>query len=487
MNFNLVEIYNGLLRFNKHILNELAEGLKHLPNLEGASKGDSLYINEDGNPTWGSSAFIPTFENAAYGIEWTKNDNDVIRIGNTKFHRELPIQNRLKGCVYNEKKISYFLNPTGWAKPLENGFIPPLDGSDGDVGVRVPEFYICVKDTGTKYQLWISDFNIDGTFIRVHPFIISHTKTMTRMNGSTEEVFSACIKEDNTEYLGGNKSSSVAADKLQGRPRTGINYITAIQLCANRGDWITMIDYLEYCAIQALCYIEYANFDNQAALNTNLTSEGFKQGGLGAGVTNLEWNRWLRFNGNNPIVQTYWSAEHNIGNGNTNGDRYELSAYNDDGSNFSTYPVFYHGIHLFGDIWSFVRDVVIINKDTDYNSVYLLKKGVAHADVTVDNVDEKCYFIGYQTNTNTNNNYITEFDLQRGPYFIPNLVGTNKKFDYNYIRGNNGQDTDKSVRVLLVGGGAGNGSAAGSGYFYSAWVRSDSLAHVGFFTTVKLD
>lgn len=52
MNFNLVEIYNGLLRFNKHILNELAEGLKHLPNLEGASKGDNLYINEDGNPTW---------------------------------------------------------------------------------------------------------------------------------------------------------------------------------------------------------------------------------------------------------------------------------------------------------------------------------------------------------------------------------------------------------------------------------------------------
>nr|UWF94579.1 MAG: hypothetical protein [Bacteriophage sp.] len=152
MNFNLVEMYNGLLRFNKHILNELAEGLKHLPNLDGVSKGDSLIINEQGNPAWGSTAFIPTFENAAYGIEWTKDDNDIIRIGNAKFHRELPIQNRLKGCVYNEKKISYFLNPTGWAKPLENGFVPPLDGSDGDVGVRVPEFYMCVKDTGTKYQ-----------------------------------------------------------------------------------------------------------------------------------------------------------------------------------------------------------------------------------------------------------------------------------------------------------------------------------------------
>lgn len=485
MNFNLIEMYNGLLRFNKHILNELAEGLKHLPNLDGVSKGDSLIINEQGNPAWGSAAFIPTFENAAYGIEWTKDDNDIIRIGNSKFHRELPIQNRLKGCVYNEKKISYFLNPTGWAKPLENGLIPPLDGSDGDVGVRVPEFYICVKDTGTKYQLWISDFNIDGTFTRVHHFIISHTKTMTRTReDGKEEVFSACIKHDDTRYLGGNKNSSVVATKLQGRPRTGINYNKANEFCANRGDWITMIDYLEYCAIQALCYIEYANFDNQAALNTNLTSEGFKQGGLGAGVTNLEWNRWSRFNGNNPIVQTYWSAEHNIGNGNTNGDRYELSAYNDDGSNFSTYPVFYHGIYLFGDIWSLVRDVVIINKDTDYNSVYLLKKGVAHADVTVDNVDEKCYFIGYQANAN---NHITEFDLQRGPYFVPNLVGTNKKFDYNYIRGNNGQDTDKSVRVLMVSGSADSGSLAGSGDFNSTLVRSDSNAHVGFFTTVKLD
>ena len=85
MNFNLVEMYNGLLRFNKHILNELAEGLKHLPNLDGVSKGDSLIINEQGNPAWGSAAFIPTFENAAYGIEWTKDDNDIIRIGMLNF------------------------------------------------------------------------------------------------------------------------------------------------------------------------------------------------------------------------------------------------------------------------------------------------------------------------------------------------------------------------------------------------------------------
>ena len=69
---------------------------------------------------------------------------------------------------------------------------------------------------------------------------------------------------------------------------------------------------------------------------------------------------WTAFNGNNPIVQTYWTAEHNIGNGSTNGDFYTLGNYNADGSNLNTYPAVYRGIlNFFGDIWTFVRDVAI--------------------------------------------------------------------------------------------------------------------------------
>lgn len=113
-----------------------------------------------------------------------------------------------------------------------------------------------------------------------------------------------------------------------------------------------------------------------------------------------------------------------------------------------------------------------------------LKKGVSHSDVTKDNIQDKCYFIGDQANTN---NFITEFDFIFGPYFVPNKVGTNKKADYNWKRGSDGQDTDKAVRVLRLGGYADSSSRAGSSGFYSNWVRSDSLASVGFFTTVKLD
>nr|UVX82630.1 MAG: hypothetical protein [Bacteriophage sp.] len=41
--------------------------------------------------------------------------------------------------------------------------------------------------------------------------------------------------------------------------------------------------------------------------------------------------------------------------------------------------------------------------------------------------------------------------------------------------------------MLLLGGGANYGSRAGSGNLHSDWVRLDSGANVGFFTTVKLD
>lgn len=51
----------------------------------------------------------------------------------------------------------------------------------------------------------------------------------------------------------------------------------------------------------------------------------------------------------------------------------------------------------------------------------------------------------------------------------------------------NGQDTDKTVCVLLFGGRADHGSNADSDSFCSSWVRSGSGAYVGFFTTVKLD
>lgn len=72
-------------------------------------------------------------------------------------------------------------------------------------------------------------------------------------------------------------------------------------------------------------------------------------------------------------------------------------------------------------------------------------------------------------------------ELAEGLKHLPNLDGVSKG------GGGDGQDTDKAVRVLLLGGGAHYGSSGGSGGFYSNWARTESFANADFFTTVKLD
>lgn len=51
-----------------------------------------------------------------------------------------------------------------------------------------------------------------------------------------------------------------------------------------------------------LYVIEYANLNCQLDFNAQPTSEGYKQGGLGAGVTTLNSTKWNTFNSYYPFV-----------------------------------------------------------------------------------------------------------------------------------------------------------------------------------------
>lgn len=55
----------------------------------------------------------------SYGVSWKPNVADpiVTRVGNMSYHRTLPIQNNMRGCIAQMKdgvKIMYFLDPTDW-------------------------------------------------------------------------------------------------------------------------------------------------------------------------------------------------------------------------------------------------------------------------------------------------------------------------------------------------------------------------------------
>lgn len=456
--------------------------LKHIPN--GGKEGQFIVSDSEGNPVWTNHTCMPSKENQVYGIEWVKGSNVCTRIGNMELHKTCPIQNRLRGCLHSGKNILHWLNADGWGLPMDNGEIPVLDGSMGDVGVAMPlEYFVKVVIFTDKYQIWISDDNIDGTWIRISPCIYGPNKALTRINANgVEEAFNACIKEDDETHVGGNKNET-HIDKLHGRPRTGITLEKAIEFCNNRGNGIRVVDYLHYCALQLLYYIEYANFDSQKNVNKELSSGGFKQGGLGVGVTNLDWVKLKNYNNANPIIPTYFQVENNVGNKSFCDTSFVLGTdYTKNDTTFETIPAYFHGIHLFGDIWGFIADILIVTDMTDKSRaiVYKLKNGVKIGEVDNTNIKEKCDIIGYQANSN---NYIEEFDLSGGPYFIPKSVGSNKKYDRNYINYTN----DETIRIAIVGGCADIGSYTGVGCFSSVWARSAAPASVGFFTITDLD
>lgn len=89
--------------------------------------------------------------------------------------------------------------------------------------------------------------------------------------------------------------------------------------------------------------IEYCTFNCQNSFNANLTSDGYHQGGLGAGVTNLSNSVWSNLNSYNPVTPI--GITNKIGN-----ESGAISIkYKDDNL---TYPNRYRGLeNPFGDVW----------------------------------------------------------------------------------------------------------------------------------------
>lgn len=57
----------------------------------------------------------------SYGVSWTTEQSDphLTRVGNMTYHKTLPIQNNMKGCIAQMKdgpKIMYYLHPDNWGR-----------------------------------------------------------------------------------------------------------------------------------------------------------------------------------------------------------------------------------------------------------------------------------------------------------------------------------------------------------------------------------
>ena len=500
----------------------------------------------------------------SYGISWKPNVADpvVTRVGNMSYHKTLPIQNNMRGCIAQMKdgaKIMYFLDPTDWRwrenprgsilksqaltvtastytltnaifstfqyegqwlkinnipcqvlsidtstntatikpdSPIDAGNYDVelgavLNGYDGEVMVLVPEFWIKSWDTDTRREVRISPSKIDDTWEHQPSILIAAyhdtvLNTIPENMGylSTLEANSALsVMNTNSYCRGGNNSSTydayITSDRFRsmlGKPRTSISRNTMRANCRRSGKEI--LSYLQYKRVLYwLYFIEYANFNCQARFNSELTSEGFRQGGLGDGVTAVNSNYWNFYNGYNPLTPNGYTNE--FGNG-TNIKAITIVMPTVSGgeptSSTTQYVPRWHGIeNPFGDIWNNVDGIIInsssiVENGKKYSEVYATEDTLLYNDSDYS----KMRVVGIELNEE---GYIKEWDLGNTAEIIPRLNGGNTtqyKCDYHWTSNNTG------LRILFLGGRADDGGGAGLGYFCSYNGVRIAYAAIGF-------
>lgn len=418
----------------------------------------------------------------SYGVEWdiTVADPACTRIGNPLYHKQLPIQSQYKGCLVKNGVVNYYLNPNDWSKKAD-GTPSVLDGTDGDVMVHIPKFYGKSGSNGNKRWVRIATTKIDSSWVEIPEMFVSAYRITTYTDADKTKV--ASVVNTTANYRGGvNRSANdqyLDTDKFRtdlGKPRTNISRSTMRANANNSGQELLCYEYYKWVFYWSYV-IEYANFNSQKEFNSELTSDGCHQGGLGSGLTTWDYNNWSKYNSANPITPCGYTNEF----GNFSGVKQILIQQTqiDDSTTVNKKTLYanrWRGFeNPFGDIWTNLDGIVLKRDSANQESkVYTTSDSSKFGDDTsVMNV------AGVEVATD---GFTKEFDLRETGEIIPRLVGGSEsiyKCDYHWC---NAQSTDK--RTLLVGGYAYYGGTAGLGNFTSSTGVGYAPSAVGFRSVV---
>lgn len=433
---------------------------KKLVDLEAVAQGTSPYdilcevVDASGQSKKATFAnLIPGFQDVGYyGIEYdvTVSSPDVKRIGNLNLHRILPIQSRMRGCLLNNNgDVVKYLNPDDWTGET-------LNGTDGQVMVEIPLHYRkCVTD-GNKRRVLISEMPLEG-FVEVPKCYVSAYEAS--LNRSS--LMLASIKNTSEAYRGGNNNAQWdnTYRSLLGRPVTNLSRTNfrdyARKRKANSAEWNCMT-YDIHKALYWLFVIEYATFNSQAGFNAQKDSNGYAQGGLGAGVTTLTSANWSLLNEHNPFVP----CGHTDSLGNGSGEvPYEVP--NADGAIFKTVMVpRYRGVeNPFGHLWKWTDGINVRISPTEANGGDGLSKVYVCSDPSKfkDNGYDGYRHVGNEARAE---GYIKEVIFGANGEIMPAAVGagsTTYFCDYHYTN----IPTTEILRGGLFGGNADNGENIG--------------------------
>ena len=400
-------------------------------------------ISTEWTPAWED---IPDLEERyAYGVEWdtASSSPDGVRVGNMQLHRELPIQSKMRMCEVDRLGAVTAASVSGMVQRL-----------DGSIMTEIPEHWYKLYTNGTKFRMMLSEIPLPG-YNHIDKFYIStYEACISRSEGKlwSENLYAYSDGNSSLNNLRGGDNTSDwdgTYRSLLGRPVTNLTRDQFRQAARKRGSGWEMYTYNAHKILFWLFAVEYATLDSQKPFNAQKDANGFAQGGLGPGLTQM--TDWANFNNNNPLIPCGYTNE--FGNG--SGEKAYVVKNASGGTHATLMANRYRGIeNPFGHIWKYTdgANIQVTTGDAGLSILWTTDDPSNFSDTSYTGYDKK-------GNICRTNGYAKKMLLgEDGDIVTTEVGGSSSTYwcDSYYTN-----TSANRMQVVLVGGCADCGSSAG--------------------------
>lgn len=277
------------------------------------------------------------------------------------------------------------------------------------------------------------------------------------------------VGSTNVNRRGGDNTSDWDGTyrSLLGRPVTNLTRDQFRQAARKRGSGWEMYTYNAHKTLFWLFAVEYATLDSQKPFNAQKDANGFAQGGLGPGPTQM--TDWTNFNNANPLIPCGYTNE--FGNG--SGEKAYVVKNASGGTHATLMANRYRGIeNPFGHIWKYTdgANIQVTTGDAGLSILWTTDDPSNFSDTS---------YTGYDKTGNIcrTNGYAKKMLLgEDGDIVATEIGGSSSTYwcDYYYT-----YTSANRMQVVLVGGFADYGSSAGLANVNTSLAPSAAYRHLG--------
>ena len=395
------------------------------------------------------------------------------RIGNDLLHKKLTIHNSRKRFLHRDNgTVNYYTHQNN-TNLKEDGTPAILNGTDGQVMVSTMSYYRRFETEGTIQRVMISEFPLEG-FHKVEEDISG--AYLGAYDRSIANAPKLCSVVNNTpEFRGGNNNAAWDAESrtLLQRPVT-VDSVTGFRNAARRRgpNWNAAI-YESYKNLIWLYIIEYANSDARLPFTNELDANGFKQGGLGQGVTMM--SGISAYNGGYPIIP--------CGITNSLGNRTGVVPYNMP-DNFAgnpkvVYVPSYRGVELpFGDISVWLDGCLAVGGTEPMSTLYVNPNPVTFGSTNLNDYENRGQM------SNSISGYVEELTFGEKGEITPSKLNINGFPDlffaaFGYGIGAYGNTVQRNISMGSTSAANPIPSVNAGGFFNFDSSTGSGRAHIG--------